>query len=58
MIGGAAFNFAAIPLFFEVAVDLAFPVPEIMVSGIITAADNIVSILFLLVFFIPDVGKQ
>ncbi|XP_071539388.1 solute carrier family 49 member 4 homolog isoform X2 [Panulirus ornatus] len=58
VIGGTAFNFATIPLLFEVAIDLAYPVPEILVSGVITAADNIASVSFLLVFFIPDVGYK
>ncbi|KAG7174835.1 Solute carrier family 49 member 4-like 3 [Homarus americanus] len=58
VVGGTAFNYATIPLFYEMGVDLAYPAPEILVSGAITAADNLISIFFFLVFFIPNVGYQ
>lgn len=54
---GITCNYSTIPLFFEVAVDLTYPVPDILVSGVITAADNIATSLFLLIFLIPNVGE-
>lgn len=58
IIGGCACNYAAMPLFFEVAVDMAFPVPDVLVTGVMTASDCIVSTLFLTVYSFPNVGKQ
>lgn len=55
--GGMAFGMASIPLYYELGVDLSYPVPEILVSGLITASDNISSSLFLLVFLIPGIGE-
>ncbi|XP_042211793.1 solute carrier family 49 member 4 homolog isoform X2 [Homarus americanus] len=56
VVGGNAFNAATFPLFFEVGIDLAYPVPEILSAGVMTAVDNIGTVMFLLVFFIPNVG--
>ncbi|XP_069958271.1 solute carrier family 49 member 4 homolog [Cherax quadricarinatus] len=56
VVGGTAFNYATYPLLYEVGVDLAYPAPEILVSGALTAAENLMSTLFLLVFFLPDAG--
>ncbi|XP_045583403.2 solute carrier family 49 member 4 homolog [Procambarus clarkii] len=58
VVGGVAFNYATIPLFYEMGIDLAYPAPEILVSGAITAADNLTTTLFLSIFFIPNVGYQ
>lgn len=52
-----ASGMASIPLYYELGVDLSYPVPEILVSGLITASDNISSSLFLLIFLIPNVGE-
>nr|XP_053652617.1 LOW QUALITY PROTEIN: uncharacterized protein LOC128702397 [Cherax quadricarinatus] len=38
VVGGTAFNYATYPLLYEVGVDLAYPAPEILVSGALTAA--------------------
>lgn len=48
VIVGASFNYACSPLFFELLVELAYPVPEGVVGGVITMSWNIVSALFLL----------
>ncbi|KAK7081249.1 hypothetical protein SK128_014410 [Halocaridina rubra] len=56
VVGGVTFNYTTIPIFFELAVEVVYPVPEILVSGILTAADNLTTTLFLLVFLIPDIG--
>ncbi|XP_037774618.1 solute carrier family 49 member 4 homolog [Penaeus monodon] len=55
---GMASGMASIPLYYELGVDLSYPVPEILVSGLITASDNISSSLFLLIFLIPNVGYE
>ncbi|XP_047471292.1 solute carrier family 49 member 4 homolog isoform X1 [Penaeus chinensis] len=56
--GGMASGMASIPLYYELGVDLSYPVPEILVSGLITASDNISSSLFLLIFLIPNIGYE
>lgn len=57
IIGICACNYAAMPLFFEVAVDIAFPVSDIPVTGMMTAADCLASTVFLTIYSIPNVGK-
>lgn len=51
-------NYATIPLFFEVGEDLAYPVPEILVSSVITAADNICTVIYLFISSIPNIGEK
>ncbi|MPC14812.1 Disrupted in renal carcinoma protein 2 [Portunus trituberculatus] len=55
-VGICACNYAAMPLFFEVAVDIAFPISDILVMGVMTAADCLVSTLFLTAYSIPNAG--
>ena len=55
--GGMALNFATITLFIELSAEVAYPVPEVVIGGIITAADNLFTSIFLLLYLIPDVGK-
>lgn len=54
-IGGISCNFATNPLFFEYAVDLAYPVSEGLVATFLTAFNNFIGIIFLGVFFIPNI---
>ncbi|CAL4065191.1 unnamed protein product [Meganyctiphanes norvegica] len=49
VIMGASFNYAVSPLFFELAVELAYPVPEGVVGGFLTFGYNVVAVMFLLV---------
>lgn len=56
VMGALTFNYTTIPLFYELAVEMAYPVPEILVSGILTAADNLASTLFYFVFLVPGIG--
>ncbi|XP_042239360.1 solute carrier family 49 member 4 homolog [Homarus americanus] len=58
VVGGFTFSFAAVPLFFELAVENAYPCSEVIVGGLITASNNLVGLLFLLIFFIPNIGYQ
>ncbi|XP_037774619.1 solute carrier family 49 member 4 homolog [Penaeus monodon] len=55
---GDGFRNGVNPAVYELGVDLSYPVPEILVSGLITASDNISSSLFLLIFLIPNVGYE
>lgn len=57
VIGACACNYAAMPLFFEVASDMAFPVPDVLVTGVMTATECIISTLFLSVYSYPNIGK-
>lgn len=53
-VGGVSCSYATVPLFIEVSIDLAYPVPEILVTGTLIAADNLAGAFFLLLFNIPD----
>lgn len=57
VVGGVAFNFSTCPLFFELAVESAYPCSEVMVGGIMTAMNNFVGLCFLFLFFIPFESK-
>lgn len=50
---GASFNYACSPLFFELAVELAFPVSEGVVGAFLTISWNIVAALFLFIMQTP-----
>ncbi|XP_050711599.1 solute carrier family 49 member 4 homolog isoform X2 [Eriocheir sinensis] len=58
VVGGVAFNFSTCPLFFELAVESAYPCSEVMVGGIMTGANNFVGLCFLFLFFIPFESYQ
>jgi len=53
---GACANYAASPLFMELAVEMAFPVDETVVGGFMSCTYNLIGALFLFAFFIPDIG--
>lgn len=50
---GSSFNYACSPLFFELAVELAYPVSEGVVGGFLTLCWNVVSVIFLLTMQMP-----
>ncbi|XP_069980084.1 solute carrier family 49 member 4 homolog [Penaeus vannamei] len=58
VVGGLALNFATAPLFMELAVEVSYPCPEVVVGGMLTGADNFVGLLFLFIFFIPNIGYE
>ena len=53
---GACANYAASPLFMELAVEMAFPVDETVVGGFMSCTYNLIGALFLFAFFIPNIG--
>lgn len=55
-IAAFSLNFATSPLFFELAVESAYPCPEILVGGLLTGMNNFVGLVFLFLFFIPNIG--
>ncbi|XP_076068446.1 solute carrier family 49 member 4-like [Oratosquilla oratoria] len=44
------------PLFYELAAELAFPCPEVVVGGLLGTVRNLVCIVILMFFFVPDIG--
>jgi len=46
--------YSCCPLFFEMTVELAYPVNESTVAGFLTAMNNLVGMFFLLLFFVPS----
>ncbi|KAG0726294.1 Disrupted in renal carcinoma protein 2 [Chionoecetes opilio] len=53
-VGGLTFSYSTMPLFIELSINLAYPVPELLVTSVLIAADNIVGAVFLFLFNIPD----
>jgi len=49
-------NYSCTPIFFEMCVEIAFPVNEGLVGGFMTTANNLMALIFLFIFFIPDIG--
>jgi len=56
VIVGSCANYAASPLFFELASEVAFPVDEAIVGCFLSSVYNLVGAIFLFAFFIPDIG--
>ena len=56
VIASASVSFACYPIFFEMTVEITYPVHESIVGGFLTGFYNLVAIVFLLIFFIPKVG--
>lgn len=57
IIGGMLIN-GSLPLVFEMGSELAFPVSEAVVGGLLTCLINLSGIIFLLVLLIPDIGTS
>lgn len=49
-------NFSCIPLFFELCVEIAYPVNEGLVGAFLTIFYNLIGIIFLFIFFFPGLG--
>jgi hypothetical protein len=56
VIFGSCANYAASPLFLELAAEMAFPVDEAIIGAVMSCAYNLVGALFLFAFFIPNIG--
>lgn len=56
VLGGNIFSIATTPLFFELASELGYPSPEVIVGGLLTGTMNFVGLLFLFIFMVPDIG--
>merc|ERR1711990_227396 len=46
--------YSCCPLFFEMTVELAYPINEGTVAGFLTAMNNFVGMIFLFLFFVPS----
>jgi FLVCR family MFS transporter len=55
IIGGMCLN-GAIPLFYELGAESAFPVSEGVVGGFLTWLNNVFGIIFLFMLQIPGIG--
>jgi len=58
LVSGVTLSFACAPITFEFCVELAYPVEEGTIGICLTLFFSIVSILFLLVFQIPNIGTE
>ena len=55
---GIGVSSASPVLFFEWAIEAAFPCPSGLVGGVASLFNNIVALIFLGLFLIPDIGKN
>jgi hypothetical protein len=53
----SALTYSTGPIFFELTVELVYPVPEMIVGGFLTCIYNGVGMIFLFLFYVPSVGK-
>ena len=56
VIFSASISSSCYPIFFEMTVEIMYPVHESIVGGFLTGFYNLVAIVFLLLFFIPKIG--
>lgn len=54
--GGISFEYATVPLLVELAVELGYPIPESVTGATLTFLFNIVALVFLGIFQIPNIG--
>ena len=53
----SSLTYSASPIFFEFCVEIVYPVPEGIVGGFLTCIYNICGMIFLFLFYIPDICK-
>lgn len=56
IVGGMSLN-GAIPLFYELGAESAFPVSEGVIGGFLTWLNNLFGIMFLFMLQIPNIGE-
>ena len=49
-------SYSCYPIFFEMTVEVTYPVHESIVGGFLTGFYNLVGICFLLIFLVPNIG--
>lgn len=54
---GTMFLQSTIPLFFEMACEAAYPVPEGTTNLVLTLSSNVGGLVFLLIQMIPNIGQ-
>ncbi|KAK0064967.1 disrupted in renal carcinoma protein 2, partial [Biomphalaria pfeifferi] len=58
IIGGNSLLNAAVPIMFELGCELAYSISEGAANGVMTLLNNFGGLIFLLIFFIPNVGTM
>ena len=53
----SSLTYSASPIFFEFCVEIVYPVPEGIVGGFLTCVYNTFGMIFLFLFYIPQLGK-
>ena len=56
-VGSLSFSLSTLPLFMEMAIDLVYPSPELLVTAVMIAADSVSGVVFLFLYNIPDSRK-
>ena len=54
----ASISASCIPIYFEMTVEVTYPVHESIVGGFLAGFYNLAAIIFLLLFFIPNIGYK
>ena len=53
----SSLTYSASPIFFEFCVEIVYPVPEGIVGGFLTCVYNTFGMIFLFLFYIPEIGE-
>ncbi|KAB7494677.1 Disrupted in renal carcinoma protein 2-like protein [Armadillidium nasatum] len=53
---GLSLNYATIPLFYELSVEILYPAHEVLVGGVVTAFDSLTTSAFLLIYLFRTIG--
>ncbi|XP_063591764.1 solute carrier family 49 member 4 homolog [Penaeus indicus] len=56
VVAGVSLQFSSVPLLLQLCFELSYPIPEGVMGAIVTSFFSFVSLAFLLLFLIPDVG--
>lgn len=54
----SSLTYSTSPIFFELTAELAYPVPEGLVGGFLTCFYNAVGMIFLFIFYVPEIGRH
>lgn len=57
-IAASALTYSTGPIFFEFTVELVYPVPEGIVGGFLTTVYNSIGMIFLFLFYVPQIGNE
>ena len=54
----SSLTYSASPIFFEFCVEIVYPIPEGIVGGFLTLVYNTFGMIFLFLFYVPQIGTN